>query len=118
MKFYLLEEDFGGAKIGVIDDSNPAPEGARLFKTEKELKDAEEAYQKVSDKESVKFMDELFEEPTIEDPYVSMTVDEMRKFTTKPENFAKSQELGLDTKKSWAEKRICEAIYKHFNHTN
>lgn len=49
------------------------------------------------------------------DPYSTMSVDEMRKFTSKANNLAKAEELGVEVFKSWTELKICEAIFNYFN---
>ena len=49
------------------------------------------------------------------DVYETLSVAEMVKSFIKTKSLNKALELGLKVSPSWSKKKICEAIYNHFN---
>ena len=75
--------------------------------------EAEELLQK--ENKLIEKMNERLSQSDEKDIYKSLSVGEMRKAFTKAENAKKAESLGIKVFKSWNEKKICEAIYNHFN---
>lgn len=56
-KYYFLREE-GACSFGVIDKANPAPKGAKIVETEKELQKIEKSAEAECEEWNIKFFNE------------------------------------------------------------
>ena len=87
------------------------PLDPKFIKTDKDGKRIREV---ITEKDEAHPDNPKFKE-LVKHEYADMTVDEMRVANRKPRNAEIAEALGIKVYNSWSEKKICEAIFKHFN---